>query len=432
MNDSLIPLLILTCSFCRVSAQHYHVVDTMQRECFDTLKPIPSPRSGSDFYGQDAQYQGLQAQYVDHGDGTVSDLVTGLMWTKEVDLNKMTLPEARAFAGELRAGGFNDWRVPSIKELYSLIDFRGATGLWRPGSSVPPDAVPFINTDFFDFAYGQTEQGERYIDAQWLSDTEYVSTTMFGNKTLFGVNFADGRIKGYGMTRPHGRGEKTFYVRFVRGNPAYGHNDFVDNGDGTLTDRGTGLTWMQMDSGKGMTWKEALAYAASLELGGHRDWRLPDAKELQSIVDYSRSPATTGTAALDPLFSSTPILNEAGGKDWAYYWTSTTHVDGPNARQAVVLCFGRAIGLMYRQVLDVHGAGAQRSDPKEGRAQLGHGPQGDARRVYNFVRCVRGGEVQKGEARPENPKAYPHTVEVRGKRYQPQEMQYHSIPPHRH
>ena len=52
------------------------------------------------------------------------------------------------------------------------------------------------------------------------------------------------------------------YVRYVRGNPAYGKNDFHDNGDGTITDRATGLMWQKADSGKGMNWEPALAYAA--------------------------------------------------------------------------------------------------------------------------------------------------------------------------
>ena len=48
---------------------------------------------------------------------------------------------------------------------------------------------------------------------------------------LFGVNFADGRIKGYGLAMPGGAA-KTFFVHCVRGNTSYGINSFVDNGDG--------------------------------------------------------------------------------------------------------------------------------------------------------------------------------------------------------
>ena len=41
------------------------------------------------------------------------------------------------------------------------------------------------------------------------------------------------RIKGYGYRRPGSSREKKFYARYVRGN-AYGQNDFIDNGDGTV------------------------------------------------------------------------------------------------------------------------------------------------------------------------------------------------------
>ncbi|WP_269523163.1 DUF1566 domain-containing protein [Coraliomargarita parva] len=408
------------------------VVDTMQDRCYDVLEPIEMPRMGQKYFGQDAQYAGVAAVYRDNADGTVSDLNTGLMWSKAVDVRKATLEEAEAQARDMRLAGFDDWRVPTIKELYSLVDFRGRTGTSRPGqfTTVPDNAIPYINTDYFDFRYGAVDAGERFIDAQWLSCTKYVSTTMRGQATLFGVNFADGRIKGYGLQDPRRGQEKKFYVRYVRGRVGYGDNNFQDNGDGTVTDLATGLTWMQADSGVGMNWVEALQYAENLKLADHEDWRLPNAKELQSIVDYARSPNTTDSAAIAPVFATSKIKNEAGEADYPYFWTSTTHVDGPNARQAVYLSFGRAIGQMHGQVMDVHGAGAQRSDLKEGQPRIGHGPQGDAQRVANFVRCVRGGAVlmEAGRTRVERTDAYPNTICVNGKRYQPEAMEYRDLP----
>ena len=68
---------------------------------------------------------------------------------------------------------------------------------------------------------------------------------------------------------------------------------------------------------------------------------------------------------------------------------------GPPDRQggtAVYVAFGRALGWMHGEWRDVHGAGAQRSDPKAGNPAdfpQGRGPQGDVIRIYNFVRCVR-------------------------------------------
>ncbi len=70
----------------------------------------------------------------------------------------------------------------------------------------------------------------------------------------------------------------------------YGGNapSYTDNGDGTVTDKVTGLVWQQVDNGEGVDWGSALSYCDALALGGETDWRLPDAKTLQSIVDYSR------------------------------------------------------------------------------------------------------------------------------------------------
>lgn len=392
------------------------IVDTGESSCFNNSRKISYPKPGKPFYGQDAQYKGNSPSYRDNGDGTVTDLVTGLMWSKAVDKKKVSLATAKKLAKRSTLGGYTDWRVPNIKELYSLIDFRGYTGFSGAGTNnaAPANAIPFINTDYFDFAFGDTNAGERYIDAQWLSSTKYVSTTMNGDMTLFGVNFADGRIKGYGYRRPGRSREKKFYVRYVRGNK-YGKNNFIDNGDGTVTDRATGLMWMQRDSGKGMNWQEALKYAGNLVYAKHDDWRLPNAKELQYIVDYSRSPATTDSPAIDPIFKTTSIKNEAGVKDYPYFWTSTTHLDGPNpGKNAAYVAFGRAIGKMRGKVMDVHGAGAQRSDPKIGTPTF-HGPQGDARRSSNFVRCVRGGSVETRTTKPsENKNKYPYIVKISG------------------
>ncbi|MEZ4645664.1 MAG: DUF1566 domain-containing protein [Chloroflexota bacterium] len=142
----------------------------------------------------------------------------------------------------------------------------------------------------------------------------------------------------------------------------------------------------------GTNWDEAIAYCESSTLAGYDDWRLPNAKELQYLVDYGRSPDTTNSAAIDPLFSATSITNEAGQLDYAAYWSSTTHVNMTNGSNAAYVSFGRALGYMNGSWLDVHGAGAQRSDPKTGDPDdwpTGHGPQGDAIRIYNVVRCVR-------------------------------------------
>ncbi|WP_372805740.1 DUF1566 domain-containing protein [Pontiella sp.] len=371
--------------------------------------PFPVVDTGQTFAygndkGQDAHYAANAPAYKDNGDGTITDQVTGLMWTQDPG-KKMTFDDAVENASRCKTGGYSDWRLPTIKELYSLIQLNGTDP--DPMSTDTAGLKPFIDDTVFKFTYGKQEDGDRIIDSQFATTTKYVSTTMRGAETMFGVNFADGRIKGYGIEDPRGRGKKTFYVLYVRGNTAYGKNNFKDNGDGTITDEATGLTWMKADSGKGMDWPSALEYAEGMEFAGHDDWRLPNAKELQSIIDYSRSPDTTDSAAIDPIFDATAISNEGGKKDFAHYWTSSTHIGARSTDTAVYFAFGRALGFMSdrrsggKTLMDVHGAGAQRSDPKTGdpsKFPEGRGPQGDVIRINNMVRLVRGGDVEKVDA----------------------------------
>ncbi|NWF63703.1 MAG: DUF1566 domain-containing protein, partial [Chloroflexi bacterium] len=142
------------------------------------------------------------------------------------------------------------------------------------------------------------------------------------------------------------------------------------------------------------------AWCESLDYAGSSDWRLPNAKELHSIVDYTRSPDTTNSAAINPLFQTTYLengINNNGDANYPHYWSSTTHLDGiPAGARAVYFAFGEAQGLMNGQMMDVHGAGAQRSDQKSGdpaSLPVGAGPQGDVQSIYNYARCVSSGSA---------------------------------------
>ncbi len=391
----------------------YDIVDTNQTVCYSSTS---GEVIACQNVGYDADYSGNLPSYTVSGDGLmVTDNVTGLVWAQSTDIDlsgvvdyddKRSPTEAAAYCSALTLGSYSDWRLPSIKEAYSLILFSGRDASSYAGSDTST-LTPFID-ESFDFAFGDTTSasgiaaGDRLIDAQYASSTHYISTTMNGVVTMFGVNYVDGRIKGYPTDT------KKFYVRCVRGNNQYGVNSFTDNSDQTISDTATGLMWQQNDSGS-TDWDDAVATCESATTGSYTDWRLPNAKELHSIVDYIRSPDTSGNAAIDTsFFNTTSIMNEEGITDWGYYWSSTTHLrnDGDGSNAAYV-AFGRALGYfdagLGLEVLDVHGAGAQRSndkldvanEPGAVAANVGygtfyyHGPQGDILRLNNKVRCVR-------------------------------------------
>lgn len=379
----------------------FPMVGTSQSTSYDNSEEIDTPSSGDDFYGQNSNHLGTSASYTDNGDGTVTDNVTGLMWQNTFDHNgdgtidyddKLSYDEIIACPDTCTTGGHTDWRVPSLKEQYSLMNFMGEDISSYEGTETD-GLTPFIDTDYFDFAYGDTDANERLIDVQCATTTEYLSTEV---DYIFGVNFADGRIKGYGTVMAGT--DKAFNYLLCRGNSTYGENSFTDNGDGTISDEATGLMWMQDDNEAGVLWEDALTYAEYFEYAGYSDWRLPDVKELQGIVDYTRSPSYTNSASIDELFNCTTITNEAGDDDYPWYWSNTTHqsysADGTNnGGWGAYVAFGRCMGNSGTTTwTDVHGAGAQRSDPKSGDPDDfadGNGPQGDAIRIYNYVRLVR-------------------------------------------
>ncbi len=357
-GDAIVIYNYARCVRGRSDAKPYRVVTTGQRLCYDDSRERECPAPGGSFYGQDGNFSSNPFSYEKKAGGRVIlDRVTGLMWQSSYTSAKWSARGSVAReANRKRFGGYDDWRVPTIKEIYSLIRFTGSTGMAPPGSSrAPRDAVPYLDHHLFQFDYGSP----RYIDVQFITDTLYTGRVMDHQACFFGVNFADGRIKCY-PTRGRSPEGSEYPIRLVRGNPAYGTNRFREMSRGVIKDEATGLTWMKYDSGQAprssfirntrrkdgsLDWEEALAYCDSLEFGGYSDWRLPDAKELQTIVDYSRSPSRTRSAAMDPLFSVTPITNQGGERDYPAFWTGTTHLDGPrHGSMGVYLSFGRAMG----------------------------------------------------------------------------------------
>jgi hypothetical protein len=92
---------------------------------------------------------------------------------------------------------------------------------------------------------------------------------------------------------------------------------FAQNGDGTVTDHLSGLMWTQnADKANGKAdWEQAISGAGSCTDGGYTDWRLPNRRELESLIDLGKyNPAL-------------PKGHPFSGVQPSYYWTSTTQAN---------------------------------------------------------------------------------------------------------
>jgi hypothetical protein len=61
-------------------------------------------------------------RFVDNGDGTVTDVITGLMWAATDNGSPISWPDARRYCQNYIGGGHTDWRMPTLDELSSLYD----------------------------------------------------------------------------------------------------------------------------------------------------------------------------------------------------------------------------------------------------------------------------------------------------------------------
>ena len=125
----------------------YPVVGTSQAKCWDSVGNMITPALGQAFFGQDSQFEHIPPVYTKSSDGlTVKDEVTGLTWQKTYDSGTYYWASIQTVVDNLNTqnyGGYNDWRVPTIKELYSLWNM--STG-W-----------PYINTEYFTVTYSTEE-----------------------------------------------------------------------------------------------------------------------------------------------------------------------------------------------------------------------------------------------------------------------------------
>jgi len=253
------------------------------------LLPFKLPDTGqtgkyTSTYGEDSDFLINPPSFTDNGDGTITDNITGLIWQK-TDGGEMTFENAKAYCKNLTLGGFNDWRLPTSHELFSINNYDNLN--------------PALNTTYF------TKTTAEYW---WSSDLRADDSTI-----VWVVNAGGGIGPHPKSETVSAGGTRLFDVRAVR-DPyltTFSVSHFTDNGDGTIKDNYTGLTWQKIQTSDSITWEEALAYTKTLSLAGKTDWRLPNVKELQSLNNEK---------LILPSFDTNNFPNIRSGN----YWSSTT------------------------------------------------------------------------------------------------------------
>lgn len=310
----------------------YQLPDTGQTKCYDDYgNVINCPKPGEPLNGQDAQFPGAQPRYQDKGNGTVTDVNTGLTWQQDGQFYG-TYQDARylceVLLNILEFGEYHDWRIPNRRELLSIVDYGRSS--------------PSINTNYFP---------DTPLSVFWSSTLRlpFQQTKEF----RWTVNFEGGIPL---FSRSDVFSDSQNYIRCARGNPLpEGKSaEFTNNGDGTVTDKATKLVWQKSYFFDSPDWRDAMAYCENLNLAGANDWRLPNIRELESIVFPNRY-----SPAIDRAF-----FDCCGGFGSVYsYWSSTTWEEYPN--KALTVDF-------FDGIFNIADRALKNTDD-------------------SFVRCVRGG-----------------------------------------
>ena len=237
--------------------------------------------------GEDSDFDFHAPSFLDNGDGTTTDNITGLMWQK-TDGGEILFDNAANYCKSLTLGGHNDWRLPASQELFDINNFDNVN--------------PALNTNYFT---------KTLAEYWWTSDlradeANYVWVVNAGGG--IGAHPKSETISAGGTKKFHVRAVRTLVARTI---PSI---HFEDNGDGTVTDNYTGLIWQKMQSSTPLSWEEALNYAMGLSLTGRTDWRVPNIKELQSLNDEK---------LVKPSFNKNYFPNVLSGN----FWSSTSQVN---------------------------------------------------------------------------------------------------------
>lgn len=270
------------------------LLKTDQVRCFDASgSRIPCGGTGQD---ADGRVDGMPSADRFHPrDGVVEDRLTGLLWLREG--SPATFPlfweEAFSFISQMnreKHAGIENWRLPTRRELFSLISHQ------RIDPALPA-GHPFQNV--FSGYYWTADACSRLPEEAWYAH-------------LGGGRVYRGMKHGSCMVWP------------TAGPPleeAPPENRFIPR-DLTAVDRFTRRMWLKPLGGiEGLvTWQEALDAVRRLnveKVAGHADWRLPNIRELESLVDLHRH-----SPALSPDHPFGPLVHEG-------LWSSTTSLYEP-------------------------------------------------------------------------------------------------------
>jgi len=260
-------------------------------------------------------------RFTDNGDGTITDNLTGLVWSQDANLRSGDWQAALDYVAGMNAGtypnlGYTDWRLPNVNELESLVNAEEADSATWLGTR------GFTNVQSLHY-WSSTSYASR-TDGAWDVSVSGGNVNRF-TKTLndhvwpvrsgSGGSFGNSDIWKTGQTTSYAAGDDGG----MQAGAVWPSPRFTDNGDGTITDNLTGLLWTQ-DANLPVgtkTWRQALDYVAGMNAGtypnlGYTDWRLPNRKELFSLIDRSKSAPA--------IQSGHPFTNVQSSN----YWSSTS------------------------------------------------------------------------------------------------------------
>jgi hypothetical protein len=230
--------------------------------------------------------------------GTVFDRLTGLMWQRSAGSTPSSQAAATAACTASRLGGYADWRLPTVLELVSIVDYTAIS------PSIDSAAFPGTTANLF---WTVTPLAGRPHEA-W-----YVQFIQGATNVLDTSDFNLSRCVRTAMN-------------MAAACYAGGARFKTDAGAGTVTDASTGLVWQQVPA-PAMTWSAAKASCTTAGAG----FRLPSLKELQSIVDYGMAYTGPGPAIDQTAFPATPV---------GAYWTSSPFSGSDSAAWMVRFSYG--------------------------------------------------------------------------------------------